>query len=94
MDKVIFVTKLEDVRPIDFNSGKRLPVAPNERKECQCCGKKIFKVATLNTGHQVGTECADILAITLRYQKTETPEQMKFHGVTQKQKDFYNMIVK
>ena len=37
-----FGTRREfDIRPVDFQTGKRVPVSTEEMKECECCGRKI-----------------------------------------------------
>lgn len=41
--------------------------------ECACCGKPITKIAQLNTGHLVGTDCAEMASdISFRLQCAET----------------------
>jgi hypothetical protein len=57
----IYVTKRVDIRPFDFDSGKRLAIPADQQETCQCCGKKIVKVNHLNIGGIVGDECAEAI---------------------------------
>lgn len=52
-----------DIRPRDFQSGKRLAVVPEMMHECGCCGRKIVHVYVLENGVEVGSECQGVISI-------------------------------
>jgi hypothetical protein len=82
----IWIKRTYDIRPIDFTTGKRIPVANNAKKECDCCGKKIVKVTELNNGQILGSECAEFVEKYPQY-------SAKFLGMTDKQVEFYNRYI-
>jgi len=55
---MVWVDCIEDIRPIDFDSGKRLAITGDAMETCGCCGRKIMRVAVLSNGDRIGTECA------------------------------------
>lgn len=56
-----------DDRPVDFLTGKRMPLAPADRKVCACCGLKISKGCELSNGDKVGEDCADTISTAQRF---------------------------
>ena len=90
MARRMWTVKVEDFRPLDFQSGKRLALVSGEMKQCQCCGKKMSKGHWLNTGHLVGSDCAMSLEILSTNPKTRTdPKEAAFFRVTPKQTAFF-----
>lgn len=67
MTKQMKVVKVIDLRPVDFETGKRLPLSPSEMHECTCCGKGISKAAVMNNGLEVGIECSNVLTMMHQY---------------------------
>lgn len=56
--KMIQVERVEDIRPVDFETGKHLAIARDQMETCQCCGRKIVKIVHLTNGNRIGTGCA------------------------------------
>ena len=52
-----------DIRPRDFDSGKRLAATPEMMRDCQCCGRKIVHVYVLENGTEVGSECQGVISM-------------------------------
>lgn len=86
----IFIAKQYDIRPVDFQTGKRIAVAENEKKTCACCGKKIVKVSELNNGDLIGSECA----VNVQFVNPNLPEMgLKNFGLSQKQLDYFSKAI-
>ncbi len=83
--KKVWITKKYDLRPTDPDTGKKIAIPASMQKECQCCGKKIVKITVLNTGHEIGSECAEVIALLGSYSPS-------FLGATNKQADFYTLL--
>lgn len=83
-----------DLREVDFDSGKRLPL-PNDMKiNCDCCGRKIAKGFNTNDGMKIGTECANTHDFLRQYrQKGITQKAMAFYQVSMKQVNFFGIEV-
>ena len=79
----IWITKTYDIRPVDFSTGKRIPVAQSEKKECDCCGTKIVKISELNNGKILGSECAELVRLYPQYSAS-------FLQMSGKQVEFFN----
>jgi len=82
--KQMRVVKKIDFRPVDLETGKRLPLSPCEMHECACCGKHISKAAVMNHGGEVGLECANVLELLYSY-----PAQ--FLGASAKQTAYWEL---
>lgn len=79
-----------DLRPVDFDSGKRLALPNNEKIACDCCGKKMAIGYNTVDGHKIGTECANI-ANYLRYRDEITANNMM--GISKKQAEFFGVTI-
>ncbi len=88
----LWITKTYDIRPIDFQTGKRIPVATSAMKTCQCCGKHIVKVNVLNNGKEIGSECATAIDILGGFSPEDrnNSKVLFFWRISQVQVDFYN----
>lgn len=82
MNKKMTVVKIIDLRPVDLDTGKRLPLSPSEMHECTCCGKNISKAAVMNNGLEVGIECSNVLTLMHQY----APD---FLGASKKQATYF-----
>lgn len=60
------VSRFDD-RPVDFLTGKRVPLPPAKRKTCDCCGLKISKGCEMSNGDKVGEDCADSIRTAQRF---------------------------
>lgn len=78
--------KINDLRPYDFDSGKRLAIPPEKCEKCECCGKKIAKVHELENGNRVGQECAeDLYHIEFKFVGGESADSLvNFWGYPKK----------
>ena len=74
--KKTYIVRRYDIRPVDFDSGKRLAVPADQMETCQCCGKRIVKVCELSNGDKIGSECAVMVDI-FRFQAV-TAEAVEF----------------
>lgn len=83
MNKQMQVVKIVDLRPVDFETGKRLPLSPSEMHECTCCGKNISKAAVMNNGMEVGIECSNLLTLMHQY-------PADFLGASKKQATYFS----
>lgn len=52
----VHVERVEDTRPVDFHSGRRVMIEP--ACDCDCCGTGIAVLHHLSDGSVVGRECA------------------------------------
>ena len=85
-----FKTATFDLRPIDFQSNKRLALPNSEKIRCECCGRKIAKGVVLNTGEKIGTECAKVGRLlqdhgtkrSTLYSMQISEKQVEFFGFT------------
>jgi len=50
------ILRVEDTRPVDFATGKRLAVDPVEA--CDACGRGIVVLHHVSDGSVLGSECA------------------------------------
>lgn len=82
----VYVAKRYDVRPVDFDSGKRLAISEDEKATCSCCGKKIMKVAETNTGALLGSECVNLIDFA---QVWGLEKYAQMYRVTKKQRSWY-----
>lgn len=55
------ITEVYDIRPIDFETGKRIDVPRDDWMDCDECGSKHARVYRLNSGKSVGRNCASKL---------------------------------
>lgn len=87
----IRTVEIIDLRPLDFRTGKRLAIPSNEKQPCDCCGRKLVKVARLNTGHEVGVGCAENLEWLSKHHSKNRPSdnELFFWRVDSKSADFF-----
>jgi hypothetical protein len=78
------VIRKYDIRPVDFDSGKRLAIPREQMEECQCCGKKIVIINELSNGHHLGSECAAIIP--------HNRGELKIFGLSKKQLSYFFSI--
>jgi hypothetical protein len=81
----MYTMKVIDLRPVDFDSGRRMALPRDEMRECSCCGKKVVKVAVMNRGGEVGLECSKALE-TL---STRGLKAAAFFGVSARQVAYF-----
>lgn len=77
-----------DLRPVDFDSGKRMALPNSEKINCDCCGKKIAMGYNTLDGHKIGSECAN-MADYLRY--SDQISASNIYGISKKQAEFYGV---
>jgi hypothetical protein len=90
-EKMKHKAKRFDLRKVDYDTGKRLPLSSSERIKCECCGRKIVKGWILNTGEKVGSQCACV-GEQLRYRKI-TKKLLSFMGYSEKQARFFGFTI-
>jgi hypothetical protein len=91
MTKRIFTVRIKDLRPVDFVTGKRLPITRDEMKPCECCAKLCSKLSVLSTGHEVGSDCAS--AVELVSSRGIEKTDFGFFSVTKVQIAFARKLV-
>jgi hypothetical protein len=55
------VVKVVDLRPVDFQTGRRLALTAAEMERCEACGTPMAVVHVLSTGHRLGSSCATVV---------------------------------
>ena len=58
--RTLRVVRHYDVRPVD-GAGRRVPAEAADLRTCQCCGRRIARVAVMENGAEVGAECETLL---------------------------------
>ena len=81
-----------DLRPVDFQSGKRLALPNDQKINCECCGRKIAKGVNLASGEKVGTECG-VVSDHLRTRDEITKRGAEIMRISQKQADFFGVTI-
>jgi hypothetical protein len=59
--KALYTVRVNDRRPFDYDSGRRLACPSNALVQCECCGKRCAVTHVMNNGVEVGRECATLL---------------------------------
>lgn len=88
------VKRRYDIRPKDFHTGKKMAVDTADMEECQCCGRKIFKIVELVNGYKIGTRCHEyvkypqIMEDGLAFEKRSGQKSK----LTKSMKEFFKLI--
>ena len=85
-------TKKFDLRPINYDTGKRMALPTSEKATCACCGRKIAMGWMNVDGETIGSECA-VISDQMRYQNTITERMLIGWGWSRKQMAFYGIEV-
>ena len=95
LNKSLKIINKYDIRPIDFFTGKRLPISTEEMKDCDCCGRKLVKINEMANGDIIGDECINKINYILNHNlhKRELSEKdIHFHNITRKEINYAKKI--